>query len=225
MWVKICGIASHEDLDAVLPAMPDAVGLNFFTGSRRFVPVELAAELVNRLPREIRPVGVFVNHSIDTICEICDRCGLQTVQLHGDEPAEFLQTLHETAPQLRLIRAGRLDAAHPDRFAKTVAQCLQRSIELNAVLVDAHVPGHFGGTGQTAPWHLLRDAAWRSACPPLILAGGLRPENVAEAIRQVVPWGVDTASGVEAPSGRKDPDLVLEFVRRARKAFAEVETS
>ncbi len=214
MWIKICGIRDPETAEAVARLAPDAIGLNFFGGSPRCVSVDAAARVVCGLPASIEPVGVFVNHSHAEITGICRACALATVQLHGDESPEFVARL----PQFRVIRAYRIGREGLDGVAADLERCMALGVRLVACLIDARAPGTYGGTGQTAPWDLLADG-WRTGrWPPLILAGGLTPDNVTTAIARTHPWGVDVASGVETAPGEKDLARVARFVRAARAA-------
>jgi phosphoribosylanthranilate isomerase len=213
MWIKICGIRDVETAVAVAALEVQAIGLNFFARSPRVIETDSAARIVANLPPNVEPVGVFVNHTVSEIENICGRTGLRTVQLHGDEPPDVVAAL---TARFRIIRAFRVG----NDGIKHVAEYLDRCRELGAMpvacLVDANVAGHYGGTGHTAPWNLLRRDWKTTEWPPLILAGGLRPDNVAEAIQSVQPWGVDVAGGVESASGVKDIEQVREFVTRVR---------
>lgn len=214
MWIKICGIRDVETATAVASLGVDAIGLNFFDRSPRVVQPDVAARIVSGLPSGVEPVGVFVNHTAREVQEIARRVGLLTVQLHGDESVE---TLAELAPEFRIIRAFRVGDEGLADVESYLAACRKAGAMPFACLVDARVVGHYGGTGRTAPWDVLR-RDWRTAeWPPLILAGGLQDGNVAEAIQQVNPWGVDVAGGVESAPGVKDIARVREFVRAARR--------
>ncbi len=216
MWVKICGWRTAEMVaDALSRAheagsLPDAIGLNFYDGSPRCVDVETAQKIVGQLPEGVEAVGLFVDHSVEEVCLIAEMCGLETLQLHGDYPAEEIGPL----ARYRLIRVYRLADESLDEIRRDLEECSAWGIAPWACLVEARVEGAHGGTGVLGPWNLLKD--WPSDFPPLILAGGLTPENVATAIAEVRPWGVDTASGVEEVRGDKHPDLVRTFVTRAR---------
>ena len=212
MWIKICGIRDVETALAVAALEPQAIGLNFFDRSPRQVSPEVAAEIVTRLPKSVEPVGVFVNHSVDQIDEICRRTGLKTIQLHGDEPPEMLARLSS----YRVIRAFRIGAEGMGEMAEYLRRCEQQGASPFACLVDARVEGVYGGSGKKAPWDVVRDGYQMDEWPPLILAGGLTPANVAEAIRVVRPWGVDVAGGVESSRACTDLALVREFVERIR---------
>lgn len=211
-WTKICGLRDVETALAVAACGPQAIGLNFYDRSPRQVSPRVALEIVSRLPAGVEPVGVFVNHSLEEIKSISGDCGLKTVQLHGDEPPEFVEAL---AP-LRVIRAFRVGDAGLDEVAHTLEECRRRSAAPWACLIDARVEGVYGGTGQVAPWELLRREYDSCEWPPLILAGGLTPENVALAIRTAEPWGVDVAGGVESAVACKDVARVRKFVETAR---------
>lgn len=216
MWVKICGWRTEEMVAAAFPEQegtgprPDAIGLNFYDGSSRCIDVETAQRIVSSLPADIEAVGLFVDHSVEEVCLIAEMCGLETLQLHGDYPAEEIVPL----ARYRLIRVYRLADESLDEVRRDLEECRAWGIVPWACLVEARVEGAVGGTGTLGPWKLLKD--WPREFPPLILAGGLTPENVAQAIAEVGPWGVDTASGVEQVQGDKDPGLVRTFVARAR---------
>jgi phosphoribosylanthranilate isomerase len=221
MWTKICGVTTTESARAVKDAGASAVGLNFFSGSKRFVSVSAAAEIAsvirtqgteNSVP-EI--VGVFVNSQVADIARTSDEVGLTAVQFHGDETTEQICRLHEARPNLSIIRALRVSVEQLDEQLRTIDD-LQQRMPLAACLLDAFVAGEFGGTGMTVD---LRIPAvyLQQARPRLILAGGLTPENVAGIVEQANPWGVDTASGVETAPGIKHPDRCAAFVHEASK--------
>ncbi|HTI52357.1 MAG TPA: phosphoribosylanthranilate isomerase [Planctomycetaceae bacterium] len=214
MWIKICGIRDYETAEAVAECGPQAIGLNFYEKSPRFVAPQLATEIVVRLPREVEPVGVFVNHSVDEIQTICRRCDIGIVQLHGDEPPEVVAALS----QFRVIRAFRVGAEGLGEITSYLQRCRRLDTLPWACLVDARVEGTYGGTGQAAPWELIRRDYNFAGWPPLILAGGLQPDNVSAAIKAVRPWGVDVAGGVESAVACKDISLVRKFVESARNA-------
>lgn len=220
MWVKICGVRDVESARIVAAARPDAIGLNFYPPSPRYVEPAVAKSIVGRLPDEITPVGVFVNHPIDEAAVICRMTGIRLAQLHGDESPEMLASLLQTAPELRLIRAFRVGNAGIAEMASYLQRCRQLDVCLFACLLDARVEGQYGGTGELAPWDVIRREYRCEDWPPLILAGGLTPDNVAAGIAAVRPWGVDTAGGVESTLGVKNADLVCRFVRYARNATA-----
>lgn len=213
VWIKICGIRDVPTALAVAASGADAIGLNFYPPSPRHLPVAAAREIVDQLPDGVTPVGVFVNHSAAEIRETCRSCGITTVQLHGDEPASLIGELEE----FHVIRALRTKTDLSGIAREELAGYQQRRAKPWAWLVDARVPHLYGGSGEVVDWDALA-ASDRSQWPPLILAGGLTPENVGEAARTVRPWGVDVASGVEGTPGVKNLDLVKRFVERIRDA-------
>jgi phosphoribosylanthranilate isomerase len=215
--IKICGITNVADALVAARAGADAVGLNFYPKSPRFVEFSRAKEISEVLPSEIAKVGVFVNVSAEEICRNFDELGLDMIQLHGDEPPEFLASLggRPVMKAFRLGRGGLQDIFDYLERCRTLEGLPQR------VLIDAQVGGSYGGTGKTADWSLCARYVRQKNLPPQVLAGGLCPANVAEAIAQVRPAAVDTASGVEASPGRKDHAAVVAFVRAAKRAFGE----
>lgn len=217
--IKICGITRREDATAAAAAGADAVGLNFYPPSVRYLPPEAAREVTADLPLSVWRVGVFVNATAAEIVRTAALAGLTAIQLHGDEPPEFGASLAALLPApLPILRAFRLkDAAS----LADVGAYLAAGRVPEAVLVDAHQPGSYGGTGHKVDWEML--AAFRPSppWPSLVLAGGLTPANVAAAIRLVRPAAVDVAGGVESAPGRKDAAAVSAFVSAAAAAFAE----
>lgn len=216
--IKICGVTEPDDALAVADAGADAVGLNFFPPSPRYVNAERALRIVAGLPASVARVGVFVNAPAGEIRHSVERIGLDYVQLHGDEPPELLDELGGLAV-IRVIRcrdasslASALGAAFPD------TSHVQR---VAALLIDADRPGLYGGSGAAVDWAAVRDRPAPFSAIPWVLAGGLRAENVSAAIRMARPDAVDVASGVESFPGRKDARLVKAFVAAARQAFAE----
>jgi phosphoribosylanthranilate isomerase len=216
--IKICGLTRVDEALACAQAGADWIGLNFHPPSPRSISFEVAREIVGSLKdreRSSGPVGVvglFVNRPPAEVAACADRLGLDSIQLHGDEPPEDLVALGERT----IIRAFRLGGAAD--IARMTAY-LQRARELgrlpDAVLIDAFVAGQPGGTGATIAGELLENLP---SLPRLILAGGLTPTNVAERINLARPWMVDVASGVEASPGRKDPAQVRAFILAAREA-------
>ena len=199
MFVKICGITSEEDALLAVAVGADAVGFILAPSKRQVSPAR-AADIMKRLPREILTVGVFRNETPDRIRAIVNKSGLQAVQLHGAEtPAVVEEVKRDVRTVFKAVAAGTEAFEHADDFGA------------DAVLVDSPTPG----SGQVFDWRLAEDAP---AGVPLILAGGLDPANVSDAIAKVRPWGVDVASGVERAPGVKDPVLVRQFVQAARAA-------
>lgn len=197
--IKICGIKTINDAFAAIDAGADYLGFNFYPKSVRFLEKQMCAEITTVLKKEhpqIKLVGVFVNSSVEEIKDILDACLLDLAQLHGNERSETLHELHGKA-----FKAFRGIPESIDGFARSVSP---------AFLLDASVKGVYGGSGVTADWVGAAELAKRY---PLLLAGGLTPENVAEAVRQVKPWGVDVASGVESTPGVKEPSKMKAFVQ------------
>lgn len=214
--IKICGITTVVDALATAVAGADAVGLNFFPGSKRYVATERAGEIADALPPGIVKVGVFVNATEQEIRHISKKVRLDAIQLHGDESPEFMATLAD----LPLVRAFRLDASGLQPVGRYLAACRELHVVPRMILVDACVPGQYGGTGITLDWSTLAESDTRENTIPLVLAGGLTPQNVAAAIDRVHPAAVDTAGGVEYAPGKKDHTLVAAFVVAARAAFS-----
>jgi phosphoribosylanthranilate isomerase len=212
--VKVCGITSVADACAVAAAGADAVGLNFYARSPRYIEPLLAQQIAGSLPPHIVRVGVFVNSSIGDVCATYDRLGLDLIQLHGDEPPEFIREL-EGRPVLRAFRC----AASLEPVGQYLDRCADLACMPRMVLIDAYQSGHYGGTGKLADWSLLDAGRGALGELPLVWAGGLTPENVAAAVARVRPAAVDVASGVESSPGRKSPPLVKAFVEAARGAF------
>jgi phosphoribosylanthranilate isomerase len=214
-WIKICGITNIDDARAAADAGADAIGLNFFSKSRRFVDPRSAAHIAGELPTDILKVGVFVNHDLHQITEIVGQVGLDAVQLHGDEPALLVA---ELPPHVRIVRAHRCGREGLAPLAPYLDECHSLGRMPDLLLIDADAGADFGGSGTLADWALIRQQKDLFCGLPLILAGGLTPDNVADAIEAVAPNGVDVASGVERESGLKDPDLIARFVTTARNA-------
>jgi phosphoribosylanthranilate isomerase len=198
--VKICGVTRLEDALCAARLGADALGFNFWPRSRRHVSPAAAAEIVRSLPPGVATFGVFVDPTRDELLAAVERSGVGVVQLHGDEPPQLCVGL-----PVPVVKAIRVADAH------ALAQLA--SYEARAFLLDAPSPG-YGGSGSTFDWSLAAEVAREL---PVLLAGGLRPENVAEAVRTVRPLAVDVASGVEASPGVKDPALVQAFVRAAKE--------
>lgn len=203
----------------VARAGADAVGLNFYPKSPRSITRQRAAEIIGELPGEVVKVGLFVNAAVDDVVRTFDGLGLDLIQLHGNEPPGFVAGLGGR-PVMRAFRLGPDGLAPIDGY---LSECRDLGCLPRLVLIDAYRKGSYGGTGQVADWSLARayPSDEVSACPPLVLAGGLTSDNVGDAIRAVHPMGVDTASGVEISPGGKDPELVSRFVEAAVEAFSD----
>lgn len=215
--IKICGVTRPEDAAAAAAAGADAIGLNFYAESPRCVSEAQARAILAAAGGEMTRVGVFVNAPAAEVARTADALELAYVQLHGDEPPE---TLAELAGR-QVIRAFRMDGRGLDPLEEYLERCDELGALPAAVLIDAHRPDQYGGTGTTVDWQLLVDQRSQLGGLPLILAGGLNCENVEEAIGVVKPSAVDTASGVEVSPGIKDPEAIAQFVALARQAFID----
>ncbi len=216
MWVKICGITDESTAEAVCGLSPDAIGLNFHPPSPRSVSRVVAARIVKLVPDEVLRVGVFVNRAAREIEDLANKCRLDQIQLHGDESPEQIADVRSRLPDTPVIRAWRMAGDSLADLEEHLSICRTLGIELAGCLIDSRVPGAYGGTGHTVAWDALVRAYRRDVWPPLILAGGLTPDNVSDAIRSTQPWGVDVASGVESAPGVKDIELVRQFIANAR---------
>jgi phosphoribosylanthranilate isomerase len=213
--IKICGITTVEDARAAVEAGADAIGLNFFRGSPRCVALDRAREIVAVLPPGVTKVGVFVNMPAGDVRNVASNLGLDLVQLHGDEPPEYMTKLSG----LLVLRAFRLGADGLTSVSLHLSRCAAFQTTFAGVLLDTFRSGQYGGTGHSFDWQRAADYVRLPHAPPLVLAGGLTDENVAAAIAEVRPAAVDTASGVEASPGRKDFGRMMRFVAAARAAF------
>ena len=206
--VKICGITNLEDAQIAIDSGADAIGFNFYRGSKRFVDERDAAVIIQRIQGAITTVGVFVNHSIAEILETQSIAKFDAIQLHGDETQRFVNELRSETNS-KIIKAFRVsaefDVESVDRY------------NVDAVLLDSFSTMEYGGTGNTLDWNIAAKAAARFS--DVYLAGGLTPDNVALAIRKVKPSSVDVASGVESSPGKKDPSRVAAFIKSAKEAI------
>ena len=198
--VKICGITNIGDALHACACGADALGFVFYAKSPRCIESEQARGIIAALPPFVASVGLFVNERLGRIEEVAAFCGLGMIQLHGDEPPESCRI-----PGRRVIKALRV------RDAGSLARAAE--YEVAGLLLDAWVPGAYGGTGRSFNWELAERIARHR---PVILAGGLTAENVAAAVAAVAPYAVDVSSGVEAAPGVKDPAKVAAFIRAAK---------
>ena len=203
--IKICGLKDAEMARHASRCGADAVGINFHKPSPRYAELEQAAAVAQALPPYVMAVGLFVNLPADEIRAIMARVPLQMLQFQGDEPPDFCESF--AMPYVRAVRMeeGTDLLEYGRRFSRA-----------RALLLDAHVPGLAGGTGRTFDWKAIP----RDLPIPVILSGGLTPENVGRAVREVKPWAVDVSSGVEAERGVKDPRKIEEFIRSVRREDA-----
>ncbi len=200
--VKVCGITRPEDAMAGVEEGVDALGFVFYAKSPRYITPEKAKSIITLLPPFVVAVGVFVNETASRIHRIIRACGIHAVQLHGEESAEFCQGL-----ETKVIKAFRVNSAAHD-LSPTLAE-----YAVDAILLDAYVGDIPGGTGKTFPWEKAAEVKGHG---PLILAGGLTPDNVGDAISCVHPYAVDVSSGVEVRLGCKDRVRIRDFVQRVR---------
>src|SRR5262245_8415215 len=188
MFVKICGITNADDAKAAAARGADAIGFIFWPSSPRFVEPEVARSIVAALPPSIAAAGVFGDQPSAHINDVAARVGLRAVQLHGDETASFAAEISRPVIKAVALRSG--STPNVDSWPKSIT-----------LLVDVHDPVRRGGTGTTVDWSMAGELARHRR---IILAGGLNPENVVEAIMRVRPYGIDVSSGVESAPGRKD---------------------
>jgi len=193
--VKICGCTNYEDAAAAMDMGADLLGFNFYPESPRFVTMEKAADIINKLPGFIDTVGVFVNAPIERIHETTNLCRLDWVQLHGDEDPEFCRLfLSHNVKTMKAIRVkDQADVERADGFFT------------DAILLDAFDPQRYGGTGVTFDWNIIGHIGKR-----VFLAGGINPDNAAEAVKLGV-YGIDVCSGIEAQPGKKDHKKMKEL--------------
>jgi phosphoribosylanthranilate isomerase len=210
--IKICGITNLADAKAATDAGANALGFNFYEKSLRRVVTADAAQIRSKLPKEVEAVGVFVNAKPADINSLRAFVRFDTAQLHGDETPDIVSRVASSVP---VIKAFRVDS-------NLALAALDRYSDVFAFLLDGARAGQYGGTGQTTDWDFARRAA---ASRRIILSGGLKVENVAEAIRIVRPYGVDVASGVETKPGKKDHAKIKEFIEEVRRAEQQLESS
>jgi phosphoribosylanthranilate isomerase len=202
--VKICGLKRAEDAAAAVAAGANALGFNFWKGTPRYIAPQEAAAIVSSAPPGVLTVGVFVDEDPERVVEIANQTGIMALQLHGSETPEYLDALGAFL-KIKTIKVGPgFDPAELTRYGSA-----------SLFLLEGLVTGMAGGTGQTFDWSLAEEA---KEYGKIILAGGLTPDNVAEAVRRVRPWGVDVASGIESEPGKKDLRLMRAFIQAARSA-------
>jgi len=201
--VKICGVRTLEEAEAAIAAGADALGFNFWPASPRFVAPEEAGRIVAALPALINAIGVFVNEDAGRVREIVSQVCLNAVQLHGEETAQYCLDLHP----VKVIKAFRVGEEFNARRV--------HGYTVTAVLLDAKVEGQYGGTGKRFSWDI---AIQVKRFAPVILAGGLTVDNVAEAIGFVRPFAIDVCSGVESMPGRKDLIKLSAFMKEVARA-------
>jgi phosphoribosylanthranilate isomerase len=206
--VKICGVTNLEDALAAVDAGADALGFMFYEPSPRNVSIKAAADIIRRLPPFVAKVGVFVNATEETVRMTVTECGLDTLQFHGDEPPEFCAKFFA----LKVYKAFRIQNLNSLQGLPTY--------KTDAWLLDSLAPDKLGGTGAKFNWDLAVEA--KKLGGPIILAGGLTPENIGDAVRKVQPYAVDVSSGVESAPGKKDRAKVRRFIGAAKAPSEKV---
>lgn len=219
--IKICGVRRREDALAAVAAGADAVGLVFHPTARRHVSASQARQIVDVLPAFVTPVGVFVDADIEIVRQTASAVHLRHIQLHGDEPAEYVARLREFA----VVKAVRVD---PARFGETLKAWREAIADLGltnlkALVLETAGSTQPGGSGVPNDWETVQVHQARSAfdgLPSIVAAGGLTPETVGDVVRGVRPYAVDVSSGVEAPDGFKTAERIQAFVAAVRDADA-----
>ena len=204
--VKICGTTNAEDAQAAIAAGADLLGFVFYDQSARHITIEQAAAIARIVPPFVVRVGLFVNAPEELVSEAISACGLQLLQFHGDETPEYCHQFPAMSMKAFRVKDAETIRALPE-------------YRTDAWLLDAFVPGQRGGTGHSFNWDLAIEAV--KLGKPMFLAGGLTPENVAEAVQKVRPYGVDVSSGVESAPGKKDHAKVRAFVEAAKRSFPQ----
>ena len=199
--VKICGITNLEDAEAAIEFGADALGFVFFRASPRHIPPQEAAAIISRLPAFTVTVGVFVNEDPAEIKKIVSQTGLDIIQMHGSESPAMCR-----APR-RIIKAIRVTSL------ESLDPLVHYQDLVSAFLLDSYAPGVFGGTGQIFNWDIAVEAKQFGR---IILAGGLTPDNIEDAVKRIIPYGVDVSSGVEREKGKKDHKKMKLFIRKAK---------
>jgi len=203
--IKICGITNIEDAMLSAKFGADLLGFNFYTKSKRFIEPNSAKKIIEKLDPSIKCVGIFVNEDIESIRRAAEECSLFAVQLHGNETPEFIVKLRQII-DAKIIKAFRVDAD----FDLNELQ----NFPVENVLLDSKEAGEFGGTGNIFDWKIAEKI--REQVENLYLAGGLTPENVADAVKKVKPYAVDVCSRIESVPGKKDPDKLERFINEVK---------
>ena len=204
--VKICGITNLEDALLAAKFGADALGFNFYERSPRFITPENAREIIEQLPSDILKVGVFVNEELQKIIEIVEKTKLDAVQLHGDEPYEFVSSL-KGSTKAEIIKAVRVTPEF--RWADVL------DFDADAILLDSFSSGQYGGSGKRFDWQIAQQVWTMIGC--LYLAGGISIENVREAIQTVRPYAIDICSSVESSPGKKDKEKLRMFIVEVKR--------
>jgi phosphoribosylanthranilate isomerase len=195
VWVKICGITKVEQGQAIAQLGAAALGFICVTASPRYIKPEMIRAIVKQLPQKVDCIGVFADTTIEIICQVARQSQLTGIQLHGDESSEFCDRIKQLLPEIKVIKALRVKTTETLELAAIYAN------HVDTLLLDAYHPHQLGGTGKTIDWKSLQQ--FRPSCPWL-LAGGLTPDNILEALEKLQPDGIDLSSGVEIAPGDKD---------------------
>lgn len=206
VWIKICGITNKKDALDAAALGADALGLVFADSPRRIEP-ETARQIIRALPAGIEKIGVFVNEGRAQVAEIAEYCGLTGLQFHGEETPQYCGCFQ----RYQVIKALRVR----EQPGKDSVELLVRNGGVKKILLDTYVPQQRGGTGKTFPWEIAAQSAWGGV--PVIIAGGLTPENVKIAVEIAKPFGIDVSSGVEKEPGIKDLRKLTCFMQKARE--------
>jgi len=212
-WIKICGITNLEDALTAVEAGADAVGFVFYEKSPRRVDPDTVRRIVQELPAGIEKVGVFVNQTEDSICRTAEQAGLSGIQLHGDNEDPHVADLVAERAGLKIFAAIAMNRPNPQSWAM-----MWRPDVVHGFLLDSGGSSMLGGTGRMFDWHASIDGInVIRHLGNVVVAGGLNPGNVREAIQVTNPWGVDVSSGVESKPGKKDPEKIRAFVKAVRE--------
>ena len=214
-WVKVCGITNLEDALTAVEAGADALGFVFYENSPRKVHPKVVREIVRALPAAVEKVGVVVNQVEDSICTLADEAGLSAIQMHGDgEDPRVADLIAKRRADLKIMVGVSMRRPKPEAWAK-----MWSAQSVHAFIVDSGTPSKLGGTGERFDWETGRKSVEVIArLGRVVIAGGLGPTNVVEAMQMLKPWGVDVSSGVEAQPGKKDPEKVRAFVTAVRRS-------
>jgi phosphoribosylanthranilate isomerase len=217
--IKICGVTRPQDAVAAARAGADAIGMVFYPQARRCISLDRAREILRTLPAFVTPVGLFVDQDVDEIRRVAGALHLRHVQLHGHESEDVVAALREFTV-LKAVRAARETLkVELDLWRENIAS--MELSHLHGFVLETPATGGPGGTGVENDWAAISDlqrAGVFDGLPPVIAAGGLRPENVADVVRRIQPYAVDVSSGVEAAFGEKSPERIGQFVAEVARA-------
>ncbi len=207
--IKICGITNVQDALWAANLGVDFIGLNFYKKSLRKISLDMAKNIVNEIPSFVKSIGVFVDEDLKVVRKVANVCGLDMVQLHGNESPQYCSEIHSSNSELKIIKAFRI------KDESSLENISGYSDFVDYYLLDTYVPEQAGGTGKTFNWEFAIKA--KTFGKPVFLSGGLTPDNVKEAIQKVHPFSVDVASGVEKTPRRKSYEKMKEFIQKVRE--------